>query len=48
LIAIAYRVMTYVMAAIGAAYYLRARRAVDQVLHEAEELVDEGEIAPGS
>jgi uncharacterized membrane protein YbhN (UPF0104 family) len=41
LVAITYRVMTYVMAAVGAVYYVRARRAVAQVLHEAEELADD-------
>jgi uncharacterized membrane protein YbhN (UPF0104 family) len=41
LIAITYRVMTYVMVAVGAAYYLKARRTVAQVLHEAEEIADD-------
>ncbi len=40
LVGIAYRVMTYVMAAIGGVYYASARRTVTQVLHEAEELAD--------
>ncbi len=43
LVAIAFRVMTYVMAAIGAVYYISARRTVKQVLHEAEELADAAE-----
>ena len=37
LVGITYRVMTYVMAGVGAVYYLNARRTVTQVLHEAEE-----------
>jgi uncharacterized membrane protein YbhN (UPF0104 family) len=41
LVGLTYRVMTYVMAAIGAAYYLNARRTVTEVLHEAEEAADE-------
>lgn len=40
LVAITYRVMTYVMAAIGAVYYVNARRTVAQVMHEAEDLAD--------
>lgn len=41
LVAVTYRAMTYVMAAIGAAYYLSARRRVDRMLHDAEEMADE-------
>jgi uncharacterized membrane protein YbhN (UPF0104 family) len=37
LVAIAYRAMTYVMVAVGAVYYLRARRTVGDTIHEAEE-----------
>lgn len=37
---ITYRVMTYVMAAVGAVYYVSARRAVTQVLEEAEQVAD--------
>jgi uncharacterized membrane protein YbhN (UPF0104 family) len=37
---ITYRVMTYVMAAVGAVYYVSARRAVTQVLQEAEQAAD--------
>jgi hypothetical protein len=33
--------MTYVVAAIGACYYLTARKKIDTLLHEAEELADE-------
>lgn len=36
LVALAYRVMTYVMAGIGAVVYLSSRRQVSDVLHEAE------------
>jgi glycosyltransferase 2 family protein len=46
LVGLTYRVMTYVMAAVGAVYYLNARRTVTQVLHEAEELADEGAELP--
>lgn len=41
IIAIAYRAMTYVVAAIGACYYFSARKKVDRLLHEAEELAEE-------
>jgi len=40
LVAVTYRVMTYVMAAVGAVYYVNARRTVAEVLHEAEDLAD--------
>lgn len=43
MVALTFRVMTYVMAGLGAIYYLNARRTMSQVLHEAEDLVDEGE-----
>jgi uncharacterized membrane protein YbhN (UPF0104 family) len=41
LVAMTYRVMTYVMVAVGAVYYLRARRSIAETMHEAEELADE-------
>lgn len=37
LIALAYRVMRIMVAAVGVGFYLSSRREVDQVLHEAEE-----------
>jgi uncharacterized membrane protein YbhN (UPF0104 family) len=45
MVALTFRVMTYVMAGLGAIYYLNARRTMSQVLHEAEEIADEGEPA---
>ncbi|NOY42042.1 MAG: flippase-like domain-containing protein [Planctomycetes bacterium] len=41
LIALVYRMMTYVVAAIGAGYYLSARKSVDRMLHDAEEFAEE-------
>jgi len=41
IVALAYRAMTYVVAALGACYYLSARRSVDRLLVEAEELAEE-------
>ncbi len=41
IVALAYRAMTYVVAAIGACYYLTARKKIDTLLHEAEELAEE-------
>lgn len=41
MVALAYRMMTYVMAGLGAVYYLNSRKAVSRVMHEAEELADE-------
>jgi uncharacterized membrane protein YbhN (UPF0104 family) len=41
LVAIAYRVMTYVMVAVGAVYYMRANRTVVEAIHEAEEAGDD-------
>ena len=41
LVAITYRVMTYVMAGLGAAYYLTSRAKVQRVLDEAEDLAEE-------
>jgi uncharacterized protein (TIRG00374 family) len=41
LVGLTSRVMTYVMAALGAVYYLNARRAVKEVLDEADEAADE-------
>ncbi len=40
-IALAYRAMTYVVAMIGTAYYLSARKSVDRMLHDAETLAEE-------
>jgi glycosyltransferase 2 family protein len=41
LVALGYRALTYVVAAIGAGYYLSAKRRMDQLLEEAEELSEE-------
>lgn len=41
LVALAYRALTLVVAAIGAGYYLSAKRRVDRLLEEAQELSDE-------
>lgn len=41
IVAVAYRAMTYVFAAVGACYYLSTRKKIDTLLHEAEELADE-------
>jgi glycosyltransferase 2 family protein len=41
LVALAYRALTYVVAAIGAAYYLSAKRRFDLLMAEAEELSEE-------
>jgi glycosyltransferase 2 family protein len=41
MVALAYRMMTYVMAGLGAVYYLNARKTVGRVMHEAEVLADE-------
>lgn len=41
IVALAYRAMTYVFAALGACYYLTARKKIDVMIHEAEELADE-------
>jgi hypothetical protein len=38
LVALAYRALTYVVAAAGAIYYLSAKRRFDLLLEEAEEL----------
>ena len=43
LIAITYRAMTYVLTAIGAGYYISARKKVDEMIHEAEEFAEEME-----
>jgi uncharacterized protein (TIRG00374 family) len=40
-VALAYRAMTYVVAAVGACYYLTSRKKIDTMLHEAEELAEE-------
>ena len=41
IVALAYRAMTYIFAAVGACYYVTARKKVDMMLHEAEELAEE-------
>lgn len=41
LVALTYRVMTYVIVAIGAAYYLSAKRSIDTVMVEAEQRGDD-------
>ena len=41
IVALAFRAMTYAFAAVGACYYVTARRKIDQLLHEAEELAEE-------
>jgi len=41
IVALAYRAMTYIFAAVGAFYYFSARKKVDDLLHEAEVLADE-------
>jgi uncharacterized protein (TIRG00374 family) len=41
IVALTFRVMTYVMAAVGAIYYFAARKTVVEALHEAEELAEE-------
>ena len=41
IVALAYRAMTYFFAAVGACYYLTARKKIDVMLHEAEELAEE-------
>lgn len=41
IVALAYRAMTYVVAAVGAGYYITARKKIDTMLHEAEELAEE-------
>jgi glycosyltransferase 2 family protein len=40
-VAITYRAMTYIMAGIGAIYYMSARKQVSTVMHEAEELQEQ-------
>lgn len=40
LVAITYRVMMYVLAAIGAVYYLSARKKVSEAIHEAEDYAE--------
>jgi uncharacterized protein (TIRG00374 family) len=42
IVALTFRVMTYVMAAVGGVYYLAARKTVSEAMHEAEELAEEG------
>lgn len=41
IVALTYRAMTYGLAAIGACYYFVARKSVDSLLHDAEELAEE-------
>ena len=41
IITLAYRAMTYCMAAVGACYYLTARKSVDRMLHDAATLAEE-------
>jgi uncharacterized protein (TIRG00374 family) len=41
LVALAYRVGTYVVASLGGIYYFTARGKVDRLLHDAEELADQ-------
>ncbi|MDZ4656339.1 MAG: lysylphosphatidylglycerol synthase transmembrane domain-containing protein [Bythopirellula sp.] len=41
LVALGYRALTYVVAAIGACYYLSAKRRIDRLLEEAETLAEE-------
>jgi len=41
IVALAYRAMTYIFAAIGAFYYFSSRKRVDDLLHEAEILADQ-------
>ena len=40
-VALAYRAMTYAFAAVGACYYVTARKKIDTLLHDAEELAEE-------
>ena len=46
IVALAYRAMTYVFAAIGAFYYFSSRKKVDDLLHEAEALADSESTLP--
>lgn len=48
LVALAYRAMTYVFAGAGAFYYFSARRNVEQLMHEAEELAEEENLSESS
>lgn len=41
IVAFAYRAMTYAFAAVGACYYVTARKKIDTLLHDAEELAEE-------
>ena len=41
LVALAFRAMMYAFAAVGAVYYVSARKKIDEMLHEAEELAEE-------
>jgi len=41
IIALTYRAMTYGVAAIGACYYLTARKSINRLIHEAEALAEE-------
>ncbi len=41
MVALAYRVATVVMAGVGSIYYLTARRKMDEMIHEADELAEQ-------
>lgn len=41
IVALAYRAMTYIFAAVGAFYYFSSRKKVDDMLHDAEVLAEE-------
>jgi uncharacterized membrane protein YbhN (UPF0104 family) len=41
MVALGYRALTYIVAGIGACYYLSAKRRMDRLLEEAEELAEE-------
>ncbi len=41
MVALAYRVATVVMAGVGSIYYLTARRTMDEMIHEADELAEQ-------
>lgn len=41
IVALAFRAMMYAFAAVGACYYLTARKKIDSMLHEAEELAED-------
>ena len=41
IVALAFRAMMYAFAAVGAVYYVSARKQIDSMLHEAEEMAEE-------